>query len=107
MGLIISKYHVWKKLMSLDDGSPHFYVINRSVIASCGGALNHLHDIKPFLHLTEHGILPVKMRRATYSGINPHLLVGKADGTDTLLRFSNQLVLQLLKTGTVTIFSHL
>ena len=49
----------------LDDGYPHFNVINRSVTTSRGRVLDHLHDIKSFLHLSKHGVLSVKMGSAT------------------------------------------
>ena len=93
--------------LSFDERYPHLNVINRPVTTSRGSALNHLHDIKAFLHLTKHGILSVKMGSAADGGVNLYLLVRETGTADTFLGFCYQAVLQLLESGAVAVFTQL
>ena len=48
----------------------HFDIINGTVTTGSSRTLNHLHDIKTLLYLTEYGVLTIEVRRTTDGGVN-------------------------------------
>ena len=56
---------------SINNYHSHFDIINGTVTTGGCGLLDHFHDIKALLYLTEYGVLTVKVWRAANGSNGP------------------------------------
>ena len=93
---------------SLNNGNPHFDIINRSVPSTCSRILYHFYHVKPFLYLAKDSILAVKMGRASDSRVYLLLFLYQSGIVlGLLLCLCCQTVLQFLQSRTIALTPHL